>query len=179
MSDCGIQSDQAISNYYSELNHLTQELQGSNSDLDVALDKIGLNENMHRNSTKPFYVNEDIRVETDGEDDESSPFHNRMNENIDHISQYVSDVHNKTVLHSHDLNGRQSDGSTDELDGDRLNVGDFSSLSMLHSVNLKSTKQKIFFCRLLDLQKKTFFIFRHISKQLTDTVIDGTKPLAW
>lgn len=137
MSDCGIQSDQAISNYYSELNHLTQELQGSNSDLDVALDKIGLNENMHHGSTKPFYASED------GEDCDSSPFFNRMNENVNQISQYVSDIHNGTVLLNHDLNGQQSDASADEIDGDRLNVGDYSSLSMLHSVNLKSKCQAI------------------------------------
>lgn len=143
MSDCGIQSDQAISNYYSELNHLTQVLQGSNSDLDVVLDKIGLNENSNPNeSMKPFYANEDIRVETDGEDDESSPFYNRMNDNIDQISRYVSGVHNESVLLAHESDGQQSDASTDEIDGDRPNVGDFNSLSMLHSVNLKSMLRK-------------------------------------
>lgn len=134
MSDCGVQSDQAISNYYSELNHLTQELQGSNNNLDIT-DKIRLNEN--HDSTKPFYASEEIRAETDGEDEESSPFYNRINENIEH-SQYVSDVHNDSLLMNHELNGQQCD-ATDEIDGDRLNVGDFSSLSMLHSVNLKST----------------------------------------
>lgn len=138
MSDCGIQNDQAISSYYSELNHLTQELQQSN-DLDVALDKIGLNENSYLDTIKPFYGNEDFHAETEGDDEESSPFYNnRVEENINHISQFVSDVHSETVLLSHEMNGQQSDASTDELDGDRLNAGDFSSLNMLHSVNLKS-----------------------------------------
>lgn len=79
MSDRSIQSDQAISNYYSELNHPTQELQGSNSDLDVAVDKIGQNQNAAHESTIPFYANDDYRTETDGEDEESSPFYNRIN----------------------------------------------------------------------------------------------------
>ncbi len=140
MSDCGIQSDQAISNYYSELNHLTQELQGSNSDLDVAVDKIGQNYN---ESTKPFYANDDHRGETDGEDEESSPFYNRVNGTLNQISQYVSDVHNETVLLSHEFDRQQSDASTDEIDGDRLNVGDFSSLNMLHSVNLQSMEKEL------------------------------------
>lgn len=138
MSDCGIQSDQAISNYYSELNHLTQELRGSNSDLDVAVDKIGLNDNRNHSSMQPFLGTEDHRTETDGEDDESSPFYNRMTDKINEISQYVSDVHNETVLLSHEYSSQQSDASTDEIDGDRLNVDDFNGLSMLHSVNLKS-----------------------------------------
>lgn len=109
----------------------------------MPLDKIvGPSERMHPDdSAKAFYGSEDHRAETDGEDDESSPFYNRLNvlENVDHISQYVSDVHNETVLLSHESNGRQSDASADEIDGDRLNVNDFSSLSMLHSVNLKGT----------------------------------------
>ncbi|KAG4070158.1 hypothetical protein HA402_003848 [Bradysia odoriphaga] len=141
MSDCGIQSDQAISNYYSELNHLTQELQGSNTDLGVAVDKIGLNENVPHDSTQTYYATDEHRAETGGNDEVSSPFYNsRLNENIDHISQYVSDVHKETVLLT--LNEQQSDASADETDGDRLNGGDFSSLNMLmHSVNLQNTSQ--------------------------------------
>lgn len=135
MSDCGIQSDQAISNFYSELNHLTQELQGSNGNLARALDKIGLNGNLPHDSTNPFYGSQDMRADTDGEDDESSPFYNQ-----NHISHYVNNVRNGTVPLSHELNGRQSDASADEIDGDRLNVGDFSSLSLLHSVNLKGMR---------------------------------------
>ncbi|XP_037035693.1 myotubularin-related protein 3 isoform X13 [Bradysia coprophila] len=140
MSDCGIPSDQAISNYYSELNHLTQELQGSTTDLGVAVDKIGLNENAPHDSTKTYYATDEHRAEPGAFYEVSSPFYNsRMNENIDHISQYVSDVHKETVLLTH--NGQQSDASADETDGDRLNGGDFSSLNMLHSVNLQNTSQ--------------------------------------
>lgn len=138
MSDCGIQSDQPISNYYSELNHLTQELQSSNTDLDMAVDKIGLNENVPQDSAKSFYANDEHRAETNGDGDESSPFYNgRDSDNVNHISQYVSEVHKESVLLAH--NGQQNDDSTDETDGDRLNGGDFSSLNMLlHSVNLQS-----------------------------------------
>lgn len=144
MSDCGVQSDQAISNYYSELNHLTQELQGSNTELDVAVDRIGLNENNNvpRDSTKTFYATDEHRTEPDGDDDVSSPlYHRQTNENVNHIAQYVSDVHKETVLLAH--NGQHSDASADETDGDRLNVGDFSGLGMLQSVNLQSEQHNM------------------------------------
>lgn len=131
MSDSGIPSDQTIAIFYSGINHLTKGLQESDNDLDMNPDKIRLNE--HCDSTKPFYAIDDIRNETDGEDDESSPYYNRINENI---SQYV---HHATVRMSHESDALQHcDSPIDEIDGDQLNVGDFDNLSMLHSVNLKS-----------------------------------------
>ncbi|KAJ6636385.1 Myotubularin-related protein 3, partial [Pseudolycoriella hygida] len=138
MSDCGVQSDQAISNYYSELNHLTEELQGSNSELDIVLNKIGLNDSLINDSVKPFYASEEIRPETDGEDEESSPFYNRLSESINHCVS-VSDVNVENVLReNHDLNKYKNDVTTD---GDRMNAGDFSSFNMMKSVNLNNASQ--------------------------------------
>lgn len=141
MSDCGVQSNQAISNYYSELNHLTQELQGSSSDLNTTR-KNGSHDDDGADGTS--LTNNGLgnhQTETYGEEDETSPFYNRTDEKVQQIAQYVSDIHSKTVMRSHEYNnGRQSDGSADELDGDRLNdvATGFNGLSLLHSVNLKS-----------------------------------------